>query len=168
METLRGGPVHTSSGWVMEQRYIQVLSALGGVPWIIPLLHEDVEMLSAIYANLDGVLLTGGVDIDPACYRDESRPLCGPTDPSRDWTEMQLIGWAMRDHMPILGICRGLQMINVALGGTLHQDVPSEIPGAIQHDHVQANGSASKEQLMHPLRIEPGSRLGAIFGTGKI
>ena len=60
METLRSGPVHTSSGWVCEQRYIQVLSALGGVPSIIPLLEGDEDTLRAIYARLDGVLLTGG------------------------------------------------------------------------------------------------------------
>jgi putative glutamine amidotransferase len=168
METLRSGPVHTSAGWVVEQRYVQVLSALGGVPWIIPLLQGDEETLKAIYSHLDGVLLTGGVDIDPTYYHDERHALCGPTDPPRDWAEVQLIRWAIRDHLPILGVCRGLQMMNVALGGTLYQDVPSEIPGSIQHDRAEANGSGSRVPLMHQLRIEPRSRLANILGTDQI
>jgi putative glutamine amidotransferase len=167
-ETLGEKPVHTSPGWVMEQRYVQVLAGLGAVPWIIPLLDGDEETLRSIYPRLDGVFLTGGVDIDPSCYQQQRHPLCGRTDPPRDWTETRLLQWAMNDRKPILGVCRGLQMINVSLGGSLFQDVPTQLKGAIEHDSLPPAGSDSSNPIMHPVRVARGTKLHDILGASEI
>jgi putative glutamine amidotransferase len=167
-ETLGAEPVHTSPGWVMEQRYVQVLAGLGAVPWIIPLLDRDEETLRSIYPFLDGLFLTGGVDIDPSCYRHQRHPRCGRTDPPRDWTETRLLEWAMCDRKPILGVCRGLQMINVALGGSLLQDVPTQLAGAIEHDSLPTAGSNNSNLVMHPVRIAAGTNLLNIIGAAEI
>jgi putative glutamine amidotransferase len=167
-ETLGEAPVHTSPGWVMEQRYVQVLAGLGAVPWMIPLLMGDEGTLQSIYPRLDGVFLTGGVDIDPGCYQQQRHPLCGRTDPPRDWTETRLLQWAMRDRKPILGVCRGLQMINVTLGGSLFQDVPTQMAGAVQHDVLAPPGGDSCNAIMHPVRVAPGTKLHDILGASEI
>jgi putative glutamine amidotransferase len=167
-ETLGQAPVHTSPGWVVEQRYIQVLAGLGAVPWIIPLLMGDEETLKSIYPRLDGVFLTGGVDIDPVCYQQQRHPLCGRTDPPRDWTEIRLLHWALRDRKPIFGVCRGLQMINVALGGSLMQDVPTQMPAAVDHDSQAQAGADSCNAVMHPVRVAPGTKLRDILRASEI
>jgi putative glutamine amidotransferase len=154
--------------WIMGQRYVRVLTALGAVPWLIPLLVGDEDTLGAIYGHLDGVFLTGGVDVDPDCYREQRHPLCGKTDPARDWTEMCLIRWAIRDRKPVLGVCRGIQVINVAAGGTLYQDVEAQRPDAIKHDYFPTDGIHTRDQLVHPVRVEPKSRLAGIVGTEEI
>jgi putative glutamine amidotransferase len=99
----------------MNQRYYLAATQVGAVPWMIPLL-EDLATLREIYDRLDGVLLAGGVDMDPATYHEEKSPLCGVVDPPRDLVEMQLAKWALADGKPIFGICRGLQVLNVVMG----------------------------------------------------
>jgi putative glutamine amidotransferase len=150
--------------WIVEHRYVGVLAELGAVPWIVPLLAGDLDTLHAMYAHFDGLFITGGVDVDPACYREQRHPMCGRTDSPRDWIETQLLQWALRDRKPILGVCRGLQMINVTAGGTLFQDIPAQVPGALQHDVLQP-GIAS---IIHPARIAPGSTLREIMGADDI
>jgi putative glutamine amidotransferase len=164
-ETLEPMPTQILPAWLIEQRYVNALAALGAVPWLIPLLKGEEETLQSIYDHLDGIFLTGGVDVGPDCYREERRPTCGRIDPPRDWIETRLIRWAIRDRKPILGVCRGMQLINAATGGTLYQDVPTEIPGAVRHDGVPAGGCAAGEPLMHPIHVEPGSQLEALLGA---
>jgi len=89
--------------------------------------------------------------------------MCGRTDPPRDRVELNLIRWALDEGKPLLGVCRGLQMINVAMGGTLYQDVPAEVPGAIEHDY--APGCATESRLMHHLRVDRKSQLRSILGA---
>jgi putative glutamine amidotransferase len=113
-QTLDPVPGQLPLCWVMGQRYVRVLVSCGAVPWVIPLLQGDDTTLRAIYDRLDGVFLTGGVDVDPAAYSEERHPLCGRTDPARDWTETLLVRWAVADHKPLFGVCRGIQVINVA------------------------------------------------------
>src|SRR5438128_328014 len=91
-------PGKIPSCWIMGQCYVRVLTAAGGVPWLVPLLQDDEATLRAIYDRLDGILLTGGVDIDPAQYGEERHPLCDRGDRPRDWTEMRLIRWALADR----------------------------------------------------------------------
>jgi putative glutamine amidotransferase len=167
-QTMEAIPGQLPMTWIMGQRYVRVLTGLGAVPWIIPLLLDDEETLRAIYDRLDGVLLTGGVDVDPDCYREQRHPLCGKTDPPRDWTEMHLIRWAIRDHKPVLGVCRGIQIINVAAGGTLYQDVQDQVQGAIKHDYFPTDGIHMRDDLTHMIRVEPASRLGRILGAERI
>jgi putative glutamine amidotransferase len=104
----------------------------------------------------DGLLLTGGEDIHPSWYGADPSPLLSPPSQERDLFELALFAVARQRELPILGICRGIQLINVAMGGTLFQDLPSERPGSVDHSPVGARDSRS-----HPVRIQPGSRAAA-------
>src|SRR5213593_142665 len=148
--------------WVMSQRYVHVLAAAGGVPWVIPLLVDDEPTLRAIYERLDGLFLPGGVDVDPAAYGEARGPHCGPIDPARDWAELRLVRWALDDMKPVLAVCRGAQLLNVAFGGTLYQDVGTQHPGAIKHDHLPTGGRR-RDELVHTVRIAAGSRLARLL-----
>jgi putative glutamine amidotransferase len=107
---------------------------------LIPLV-DDVETLRAIYDQMDGILIPGGVDVDPAAFGEAPHKRLGRIDPARDRVEIQLVHWAVADKKPILGLCRGLQVINVALGGTLYQDLEAEYPNAIKHDSFPNYGT---------------------------
>jgi putative glutamine amidotransferase len=149
----------------MNQRYYLAATQAGAVPWMIPLI-EDLATLREIYDRLDGLLLAGGVDMDPATYNEEKSPLCGVIDPPRDLVEMQLARWALADGKPIFGICRGLQVLNVVMGGSLFQDVTAECSTAIKHDYVPTEGW-SRDHLAHEITIHSGTRLHAALGTSR-
>lgn len=153
--------------WVMSQRYVRVLAAAGGVPWVIPLLEGDEPTLRAIYERLDGLFLPGGVDVDPAAYGEARGPHCGPVDPARDWAELQLVRWALEDSKPVLAVCRGAQLLNVAFGGSLYQDVAVQRPGAIKHDHFPTGGRR-RDELAHTVKLEPGSRLARLLDAQEL
>ena len=148
--------------WVMSQRYVRVLAAAGAVPWVIPLLEGDEPTLRAIYEQLDGLFLPGGVDVDPAAYGEARGPHCGPIDPARDWAELRLVRWALDEGKPLLAVCRGAQLLNVAFGGTLYQDVAAQYPGALKHDHFPTDGRR-RDDLAHTVRIAAGSRLARLL-----
>ena len=167
-ETLEAVPGQLPRSWAMGQRYVRVLAEAGAVPWLIPLLRDDEETLRRIYNALDGVFLSGGVDVDPSHYAEPTDPRCGPTDPDRDWTELRLVRWALRDRKPVLGVCRGAQLLNVAAGGTLFQDMPSQYPGAIKHDYSPPEDSGTRASLVHGARVAPGSRLAHILGGERV
>jgi putative glutamine amidotransferase len=152
----------------MGQQYVRALTAAGAVPWLVPLLPEDEATLRCIYDRLDGVFLTGGVDVNPAHYGEPVHRLCGPTDADRDETEIRLIRWAQADHKPTLGVCRGHQMINVALGGSLYQDVGDQHPQAIKHDYFPSSGDYTRDYVVHDVAVTGGSRLAAVLGTGPV
>lgn len=167
LQAIDGIPESLPMSWVMNQRYILTLTAVGAVPWMIPLLH-DVGTLREVYERLDGVFIAGGVDMDPATYGEALSPLCGRIDRPRDQTELALTRWAMEDGKPALGVCRGLQVINVAAGGTLYQDLAAEYPGAIKHDYFPGAGGYARDFLAHEIRIEGQSRLHRSFGAERI
>ena len=123
-------------------------------------LHYDTPLshLPALVKTLDGLILSGGVDVDPRLYGQEPTPRCGPLDPVRDRMEMALLREVLGSRLPILAICRGMQILNVALGGTLVQDIPTRFPGA---DHEQKNG---RHSLSHDVRLLPGGTLARIYG----
>jgi putative glutamine amidotransferase len=154
--------------WIMGQRYVRVLASVGAVPWLIPLLPEDSDTLRAVYDRLDGLFLTGGVDVDPLHYGEERHALCGKTDRDRDQTEIQLIRWALADCKPILGVCRGIQVINVAAGGTLFQDVAFQNPRAIKHDYFPSPGGFERNLLVHAVLVAADSQLGRIMGVEQV
>jgi len=114
--------------------------------------------LRAIYDRLDGLLIPGGVDINPAEYGEAQRPECGNLDPARDRVELQLVRWAIDEGKPVLGLCRGLQIINVAQGGTMWQDLASQNPSFHKHDFFPTAGYA-REHLAHDVDIVPNTRL---------
>lgn len=165
MQTQEAVPGQLPRCWIMSQRYVHVLSAVGAVPWLIPLMHIDEPTLRAIYDRLDGLFLTGGVDVDPARYGETRQTACGRTDSDRDATELQLVKWAVADQKPILAVCRGFQVLNVAFGGTLFQDVSAQYPNAIKHDYFpREDGTPRRDYLSHEIRVAPESRLGRYLG----
>ncbi len=151
--------------WIMGHTYITSLSTVGALPWVIPLVADDMDTLRAMYERLDGVFLPGGVDMNPLTYGEERTDLCGRLDPDRDVVEIALARWALADHKPILGVCRGLQVLNVAAGGSLYQDVLAQHPDAIKHDYYPYTGEFTRDMLVHDVQIEPGSRLGSLLGS---
>jgi len=149
--------------WIMGQRYVEVLTSFGAVPWLVPLLADDEATLRAIYERLDGVFLPGGADVDPSSYGDEKHATCGRTDPARDATELQLVRWAAEDGKPVLAVCRGEQILNVAAGGTLYQDLAAHREGSIKHDYFPKDGLYTREFRSHQVRVAPGTRLGELL-----
>jgi len=153
--------------WIMSQRYIRVLASAGALPWLIPLLEDDPETLRGIYQQLDGVFLTGGVDMDPATYGETRDEMCGLSDLARDRTELALIRWAVADQKPVLAVCRGIQVLNVAGGGTLHQDLNAHA-ALIKHDYWPGEGGFPRNLLSHSASIVELSRLNQILGAASV
>lgn len=155
----------TSVAWALRQRYVQVLDSAGALPWMIPLLSPEAETLRAIYERLDGVLIAGGADLDPATYGEAPLPACGRPDTSRDATELALVRWALVDGLPVLAICRGAQVLNVASGGTLFQDLGTQRSAGITHDYFLEDGQYARDTIAHEVRLATGSRLAEIVGA---
>ncbi len=157
LQAIDGIPEGLPNSVVMNQRYYHAVAAAGGAPVLVPLL-DDLETLRAIYERMDGILIPGGVDVHPAAFGETPHERLGRTDPARDRVEIQLVKWAVEDDKPLLGLCRGLQVINVALGGTLYQDLATEYPNAIKHDYFPTYGY-SRDHLAHDVAVEAGSRM---------
>jgi len=157
LQAIDGIPEGLPHSVVMNQRYFHAVAAAGAAPVLIPLVDET-ETLRAIYERIDGVLIPGGVDVDPAMFGEAPHERLGRIDPARDRVEIQLVKWAVDDGKPVLGLCRGLQVINVALGGTLYQDLDAEYPNAIKHDYYPTFGFA-RDHLAHNVTLALGSRL---------
>ena len=138
---------------LMAQTYIDMMAAAGCVPILLPP-HAGIEDA----AGLDGLLLPGGGDLDPALYGAPPHPQTGRLNSRRDAAEVALAGAAIETGLPVLGICRGLQILNVFLGGTLHQHVPDVVghPG-----HEPEPGVFGSELV----RLEAGSQVAKIMGT---
>jgi putative glutamine amidotransferase len=131
----------------LNSAYVRALVRAGLLPVIVaPILDPGRAPETLDHAR--GLVLTGGEDVDPARFGAAPHPKLGATDPARDAVELALIAAARARGLPILAICRGIQILNVALGGTLYQDLPSERPSATQHAGPNAR---------HILRVEPGT-----------
>lgn len=151
--------------WVMSQRYVQTVAAAGGVPVMLPLLTGDGATLRAMYDRLDGIFLPGGADVDPGSYGAERHPRCDPsTDPHRDQLELAFVRWAVDEGKPVLGVCRGLQIVNLVLGGSLWQDLADECPGTEKHDYFPFDGRFARDHLAHDVTVTPQTRLREILG----
>jgi putative glutamine amidotransferase len=157
LQAIDGVPDHLPLSWVMNHRYYVAVAQAGGAPFMIPLL-DDERALRAMYETLDGVFLAGGVDMDPPSYGEEPHEWCGRTDPARDRVELLFTRWALADGKPILGVCRGMQVINVAMGGTLLQDCTQQLPGS----------GYERDYLAHEIDLTEESRLRAIFGAERV
>ena len=131
----------------------------GGLPVLIPLGLSEAT-LAQLFGRLDGLLLSGGGDIDPARYGGAGHPAVGGVDATRDRVELELARWAVRSAKPTFGICRGMQVLNVACGGTLYQDI-SEVPGAQRHTFYP---DLPDDLLAHPVQLAEESRLARIVG----
>jgi putative glutamine amidotransferase len=149
----------------LSNTYVEALLAAGAAPLLIPSSAHEPALL-AIYHVLDGLLLSGGVDVDPINYGEELNGT-EEIDDLRDITEILLTRWAMRDSMPILGICRGQQVLNVALGGSLYQDIPSQIP-ATNLDHRMSDRLGQRNYIAHSVLLNPDSRMVGLLGATEL
>lgn len=137
--------------------YVEGVAHAGGVPVVLPPVGEQ-RAAEAVIGGLDGLLLSGGSDLDPSYYGEKAIPELNVTLPERDAFEMALLGEALRRGIPIFGICRGLQVLNVALGGTLYQDLPSQLG----RDLLAHRQETPKWQATHEVEIHEGSWVGGI------
>jgi putative glutamine amidotransferase len=146
---------------VLGLRYLQAVQDAGGTPVVVPPLGGTA--LASILKRVDGVCLSGGPDLDPACYGEEEHGALGPTFPALDQFELALMRGADRAGLPVLAICRGLQLLNVARGGSLVQHLPDTVGETVVHRLDADNGTA-----IHDVRIESTSRLAAILGDSEV
>ena len=145
------------SYWMLPG-YMQGVEQAGGVPVMLPL-TDDAAALRQLADTCDGFLLTGGQDVSPALYGAAPTPQCGETCPARDAMEARLLDLALAADKPVLGICRGIQFLNVHLGGTLYQDLPAEHPSAANHHQTPPYGAP-----VHSVTLTAGSPLWALLG----
>ena len=145
--------------------YCRSAALAGGAPVLIPL-ELGERALHSIYRRLDGLLFPGGVDVHPSHYGEKAHPQLGRGDDELDETEFVLARWALEDGLPTLAICRGIQLINVAAGGSLYQDLPAQFPGALRH--ACPAPEYPRDHRAHSVYIEPGTRLAAALGAQEI
>jgi len=145
----------------MREDYARSVELSGAIPVVLP--SQRPEDAAALLDRLDGLLLSGGIDVDPSLYGRPRHPKLGRVDRRRDDFELALTREALARDLPILAICRGHQVLNVATGGTLLQDIPSELKGAVTHD---APGRRTRRS--HAIDVDPASKLGEILGGGPL
>jgi putative glutamine amidotransferase len=143
--------------------YLRAIQAAGGVPLPMPP-QLDAPARKEILRHVHGVLLTGGGDVDPARFGEDPHPTTSLVSAARDSLEIDLTHWAVDTRVPLLAVCRGLQVLNVALGGSLYQDIPSE-PGS-PIDHSQSG--KARHIPVHRVKVRDGSRLAEILGAVEV
>jgi putative glutamine amidotransferase len=141
---------------LLPRRYTDMVADAGAVPVLLP----PTAGVTVALARLDGLVLSGGGDIDPQRYGAARHPSCGAVSPERDQAEIDLCLAALATGLPLLGICRGLQVINVALGGTLHQHLPE----TVGHDGHSPERSGYGT---HKVTVASGTRLASVLGTSE-
>jgi gamma-glutamyl-gamma-aminobutyrate hydrolase PuuD len=152
-ETARWG-VWNCPAVLVPADYVRQVSAAGGVPVLLPPIADDVEVLD----RLDALVLAGGADVDPARYGADRSPRTGPSATDRDEAELALLAAALERDLPVLAVCRGLQLLTVLRGGTLVQHLPDVVGNDA---HVPSPGTYGDNAVS----IAPGSRLAALVGT---
>ncbi len=149
----------------LSECYTDAILAAGGIPWIMPPTTSR-QLIAELVRRCDGVMLTGGDDIQPGLYSKDVPPelaqTVGDVDGARDTWELELIDETFQQRKPLLGICRGHQLLNVALGGTLIIDIPSQMPNALNHKQFD-----KKADPVHELLLTPGTLLATIMGEQK-
>ena len=145
-----------NSYWMLPG-YLEGLEETGAIPIILPLAAGGAD-IAQLVDLCDGFLFTGGQDVSPQMYGEAMKPTCGELCPARDTLERELLYRALERDKPILGICRGIQFLNVALGGTLYQDLPTEHPSEIEHSM-----KPPYDQAAHTVRILPDTPLAALL-----
>jgi putative glutamine amidotransferase len=154
----RGGAV--APVYAANKNYMDAIEEAGGAPVLVPL-YAERDTLASLRGRFDGLLLTGGGDVDPARYGERPIPETEPPSHPRDEVEISIVADALAERIPVLGICRGIQLLNVARGGTLYQDIRVQIPGARNHNlNNRVRGIRT-----HPVSITPGSLLASVTGV---
>ena len=146
----------------LNSAYLAAVQQAGGVPVMLPP-QLDERARQELFRRLDGVLLTGGGDVDPARFNERPHPTVSEVSPARDRLEIELVEHALNRRLPMLAICRGIQVLSVALGGSLYQDVASE-PGT----RVEHSQQAPRHEATHDVKIDPGSRLARVLGASEL
>lgn len=149
------------SYWMLPGYFEGVLEA-GGIPVMLPL-TADRELLGQLADRLDGFLFTGGHDVSPSIYGEDALPACGECCKPRDDMESELLSLAMQQDKPVLGICRGIQFINAKLGGSLYQDLPTQIKSDIEHHQ-----SPPYDLPVHDVRIVENTPLSTLLNAAEI
>lgn len=139
--------------------YIQAVACAGGSPLLIPLGLED-QAYWTIFERLDGILFTGGGDVHPDRYGGQEHTRVGDVDAERDRVELWLAQAVVDQDKPFLGICRGCQLVNVGLGGTLYTHLADQLPGSLQHD----NPGNMRHTLVHDVQVEEGTLAATVLG----
>jgi putative glutamine amidotransferase len=147
-----------------NQTYVHALLRAGAAPVLIPV-QTDPSLLRVLYASLDGLLLSGGKDVAPVHYGEALHEKCDPVPPERDEMELKLARWAVEEGKPLLAICRGIQVLNVALGGSLYQDIEAQLPGAENHTWYP---DYPRNRVSHMVPITREAGLARIVGTAPL
>jgi len=143
-----------------NRAYPKSVEMAGGTPVLIP--HfDDLADLEPLCSRLDGLLLPGGVDIHPRAYGEEEHALLGTVDLNEDRLDLALANYFLEMDLPILGICRGMQLLNVAARGTLYQDIRAQRPQSLKHAYT----GKPRAYRAHPITVTPGTRLADLLGT---
>ena len=150
-------------GYAAGRDYVLSTKMAGGCPLLLPMTTET-DVINQYVASIDGLLLTGGEDIDPALYGESSRPGLGRVSRERDDFELQLLKQAVEAGKRVFAICRGLQVVNVAYGGTLVQDIPTEIEGCLRH----FGDMTKRSEPLHVAAIKKGTYLNRILGAQEV
>jgi len=144
---------------MLLQAYVYAILEAGGVPVLIPSMLADGSW-DVLYERLDGVVFSGGGDIAAEYFNGEEHPRIDGVDPLRDTVEFSLLRAVMNDGKPFLGICRGIQLINVGLGGTLYEHLGEQFRGEIDHTYP----TTMRTHLVHEVKIEEGTRIADVVG----
>jgi len=152
-----------SARQVLNQAYVDALVGAGATPLLVPCLEDD-DRIIALLERADGLLITGGADFDPRAYGQQPQSKLGAVSPARDHLDRVAVSYALeRPEVPVLGICRGIQSLNVVAGGDLVQDIPSQVEGALKHSQ-----SAPGWWGTHDIDIAKDSRLREIVGAVRL
>ncbi len=143
----------------INQDYLESVYRAGAMPVLLPI-TSDLREMERLLDQVDGLLLTGGLDVDPSRYGEEKLPCCGSCSACRDRMEFPLCRMALERDMPVLAICRGMQLLSCVLGGTLWEDIALQAGSALQHARYDAPDAA-----VHEVSVKPDTRLHAIVGT---
>jgi len=143
----------------LQHTYTNAILQAGGLPVLIPSMLPEEDFFN-LYSRVDGILFTGGGDVSLEYFSGADHPRIGEVDKARDVTEISLMRTAVNDGKPVLGICRGAQVMNVALGGTLYTHIHDQLPGALDHDYP----GDLRRVLVHPVNVDESSRSAEIFG----
>jgi putative glutamine amidotransferase len=143
----------------VQHAYLLAIVQAGGLPLPIPSLLNEEDFLN-IYSRLDGILFTGGGDISLEHFDGSDHPRIGEVDEMRDLTELTLLRTAAQDGKPMLGICRGAQVMNVALGGTLYTHIHDQVKNSLDHDYP----GNLRQVLVHPVNVDESAKAAEIFG----
>jgi len=143
----------------LQHSYINAIVQAGGMPVLVPSMLVEEDFLD-LYSRLEGILFSGGGDVSLEYFNGISHPRIGEVDQQRDTTEISLMRTAVKDGKPILGICRGAQVMNVALGGTLYTHIHDQLQGALDHDYP----GDLRRVLVHPVNVDETTRSAEIFG----